>query len=347
MKITVDQIAQIVNGTVSGDGSREINRFSPIEEAEEGAITFLSNPKYINYLYETRATAVLVSKDFVPEKEINPALIKVEDVYTTLSVLLDKFQNSSAAGKTGIEQPSFISSSAEYGDDLYLGAFSYLGENVKLGNNVKIYPQVFVGDNVTIGYNTILHAGVKIYADCELGNNCIIHSGCVIGSDGFGFAPQADGSYKKMPQTGRVIIKNNVEIGANTTIDRATIQATVIGDGVKLDNLIQIAHNVEIGTNTVIAAQTGISGSTKIGDNCVIAGQVGIVGHIQIADKTMIGAQTGIAKAIKEPGTKWFGTPADDYKRTLKTHVIIRQLPELYNRIQELEKLIKDINTSK
>jgi UDP-3-O-[3-hydroxymyristoyl] glucosamine N-acyltransferase len=348
MKITVDQIAGIVNGTVIGDGKREINRFAPIEEAGEGAITFLSNPKYSHYLYETQAEAVLVSKDFKAEKEVSPALIMVEDVYTTLSILLDKFQNTEAAGKNGIEQPSFISASAAYGENIYLGAFSYLGENVKIGNNVKIYPQVFVGDNVTIDDNTIVFAGVKVYANCIIGKYCILHSGSVIGSDGFGFAPQPDGSYKKMPQTGNVIIKDNVEVGANTTIDRATIQATVIEDGVKLDNLIQIAHNVEIGANTVIAAQTGISGSTKIGQNCVIAGQVGIVGHIQVADKTMIGAQSGIAKAVKEPGTKWFGSPADDYKRALKTQVIIKQLPDIYNRVLQLEKQIKDIiNPSK
>ena len=341
MKITVAQLAALVNGRIEGDASKEITGFAPISEAEEGAITFLTNPKYNHYLYETKASAVLVNADFVPEGSFKPTLIFVEDAYTTVSNLLEQF-NAYKNNKKGIEQPSFVGTNVKLGEDIYLGAFAYIGENSKIGNNVKIYPQVYIGDNVIIGDNTTLYAGVKIYSGCSVGNNCILHSGCVVGSDGFGFAPQQDGSYKKVPQNGVVIIKNNVEIGANTTIDRATMQATIIEDGVKLDNLIQIAHNVEIGENTAIAAQAGISGSTKIGKSCIIAGQVGIVGHISIADATMIGAQSGISKTIKTPGQKWFGSPAIDYKEALKANVLIKQLPDLNKRILELERIIKE-----
>ena len=341
MKITVGQLAALVNGRVEGDANSEITGFAPISEAAHGAVTFLTNPKYSHYLYESDATAVLVNDDFVPEGKVKPALIFVKDAYTTVSQLLEQF-NSGKQEKTGVEQPSFIGTAATTGEGLYLGAFAYIGENSKIGKNVKIYPQAYIGDNVTIGDNTIIFAGVKIYSDCEVGNYCILHSGCVVGSDGFGFAPQPDGSYKKIPQNGKVIIKDHVEIGANTTIDRATMQATIIESGVKLDNLIQIAHNVEIGENTAIAAQTGISGSTKIGKGCVIAGQVGIVGHITVADRSMIGAQSGISKTIKEAGQKWFGSPAIDYKDAVKASILIKQLPDLNKRILELERIIKD-----
>lgn len=340
MKITVGQLAKLVNGRVEGDENREITGFAPISEAAEGAVTFLTNLKYSHFLYESHATAVLVNDDFKIEGEVKPALIFVKDAYTTVSQLLEQF-NAAQNTKLGIEQPSFIASTAKTGEGIYLGAFAYIGDNSKIGNNVKIYPQAYIGDNVTIADNTIIYSGVKIYSGTQIGKNCILHSGCVVGSDGFGFAPQPDGSYKKIPQTGIVIIKDSVEIGANTTIDRATMQATIIESGVKLDNLIQIAHNVEIGENTAIAAQSGVSGSTKIGKACIIAGQVGIVGHIEIADGSMIGAQSGVSKSITEPKRKWFGSPADDYKNTIKSLIIIKQLPDLQKRILELERLIK------
>ncbi len=341
MEITVAQLAAMVAGEIEGNAKAKISTFSPIEEAQEGSLSFLSNPKYKDFLYTTNATAVLVDKNFVAEQEIKTTLIRVSDVYSTLSGLLDKFNEAQKDNKTGIEQPCHIANSAKIGSDVYVGAFAYIGENVEIGNGTKIYPQSYIGNNVVIGENTTVYPGVKIYANCEIGNNTILHAGCVIGSDGFGFAPQADGSYKKVPQTGKVIIGSDVEIGANTTIDRATIKATVIEDGVKLDNLIQIAHNVEIGRNTAIASQTGISGSTKLGRNCVIGGQVGIVGHITIADGTQIGAQSGIAKAISEPKKKWFGSPADELKNALKSQIIFKKLPELYNRIQQLEQAIE------
>ena len=340
MKITVAQLAAMVDGRVEGDATLEISGFAPISEAAEGAVTFLTNPKYNHFLYESNATAVLVNEDFVPEGKVKPSLIFVKDAYTTVSQLLEQF-NAHKNNKKGIEQPSYIASNASLGEDIYLGAFAYIGENSTIGNNTKIYPHAYIGDNVIIGDNTVIYSGVKIYSGCSVGNDCILHSGCVVGSDGFGFAPQPDGSYKKVPQNGVVIIKNFVEIGANTTIDRATMQATIIENGVKLDNLIQVAHNVEIGENTAIAAQTGISGSTKIGKGCIIAGQVGIVGHITIADASMIGAQSGVSKTIKDTGQKWFGSPAIDYKDALRANVLIKQLPDLNKRILELERIIK------
>ncbi|MCX6352803.1 MAG: UDP-3-O-(3-hydroxymyristoyl)glucosamine N-acyltransferase [Bacteroidetes bacterium] len=343
MKITVNDIAQIAGGRVVGDGTKLISTFSPIEEAVEGAISFLSNPKYAQFLYETKATAVLVDESFTPEKEVTPALIFVKDVYTVLSNLLDKF-NQAGLNKKGIEQPSYITQTSTLGENIYVGAFAYIGEDCKIGNNVKIFPQVYVGDNSKIADNTILFPGVKIYANTEIGENCILHSGCVIGSDGFGFAPQKDGTYKKMPQTGKVIIGNNVEIGANTTIDRATIKATIIGNGVKLDNLIQIAHNVELGENTALASQVGISGSTKVGKNVMMGGQVGVAGHIKIGDGVRIGGQTGVTKSIEGEGTKWFGTPAEDFRTYVHSLSVFKKLPELYTRIQDLEKQIKGNN---
>lgn len=341
MEITVAQLAAMVAGEIEGNPEAKISTFSPIEEAQEGSLSFLSNPKYTPHLYTTEATAVLVDKNFKAEQEVRTTLIRVADVYSTLSGLLDKFNAAQQPTKTGIEQPSHISSSAKIGQDVYVGAFAYVGDNVVVGNGTKIYPQSYIGDNVKIGEHTTIYPGVKIYANCEVGNNSILHAGCVIGSDGFGFAPQPDGSYKKVPQTGKVIIGNDVEVGANTTIDRATIKATVIEDGVKLDNLIQVAHNVEIGQNTAIASQTGISGSTKLGKNCIIGGQVGIVGHITIADGSQIGAQSGVAKAISAPGKKWFGSPADELKNALKAKIIFKKLPELYDRVQQLEQAIE------
>jgi UDP-3-O-[3-hydroxymyristoyl] glucosamine N-acyltransferase len=345
MKLTVQELANMIGGKVEGDGSREIEKFAPIEEAEEGALSFLSNAKYNHYLYETKATCVLVEPDFVAEKPFTATLIRVPNVYMTLSSLLEKFTQQDT-GKRGIEQPSYIAESAKKGNDIYVGAFAYIGDNAVIGDKANIYPQAYIGEDVKIGKNTIIYSGVKIYAGCEVGDNCIIHSGVVIGSDGFGFAPQPDGTYKKIPQTGKVIIKDNVEIGANTTIDRATIKATIIEEGVKLDNLIQIAHNVEVGAHTVIAAQAGISGSTKIGARSAIGGQVGLVGHITVAEGSQIGAQSGVSKAITEPNEKWFGSPAVPYKIAFKLQALFKKLPEIYEKIQTLEKELKELNVS-
>lgn len=336
MEITVGQLAQLIGGQVEGNPDVKVSTFSPIEEAGPGSLTFLSNPKYNHHLYTTHASAVLVSNDFAPEKEYAPVLIRVADVYSTLSLLLEKF-NTQQINKTGREEPSYVAKDATLGKDAYVGAFAYVGEKSKIGNGVKIFPQVYVGDNVEIGEGTVVYAGAKIYSNTKIGKNCILHAGCVLGSDGFGFAPQPDGSYKKIPQTGNVILGDNVEIGANTTIDRATMKSTIIENGVKLDNLIQVAHNVEIGENTAIAAQAGISGSTKLGKRNVIGGQVGIVGHITTADGTQVGAQSGISKSITEPDRKWFGSPADDYKQAIRASVVFKKLPELYDEIKQLK----------
>ena len=342
MRISVDELAHMVNGTIEGPKGRFVEKFAPIEEADEKSLSFISNMKYGHYLYTTKAAAVLVGRDFNPEKETDVVLIRVDDVYTTMSSLLEQFSQNQNQ-KKGIEQPSYIAASAKIGKDVYIGAFAYIGENAVIGDRVQIYPQSFIGDEVTIDDDTLVYAGVKIYSGTEIGKACIFHSGAVIGSDGFGFAPQEDGSYKKIPQTGKVIIRDKVEIGANTTIDRATIKATVIENGVKLDNLIQIAHNVEIGENTVIAAQTGISGSTKVGKNCVIGGQVGMVGHIQIADGTKINAQSGLSKSITSPDTALNGSPAFDYKSSLKSQAIFRNLPELQQRLSKLEETVQEL----
>lgn len=337
MEITVKDLSKLVNGKVKGDQDLIIKGFSPIDEAEEGSLSFLANPKYYSFLYSTKASAVLVNDTFAPESNTHPTLIFVQDVYSTLSILLEKF-NHNANKKRGIEHYSHIEASANLGKDVYVGAFAYIGKNVILGNGVKVYPHCYIGDNTVIEDKTVCYSGVRIYDGCEVGKSCILHSGCVIGGDGFGFAPQNNGSYKKLPQTGNVKIEDNVEIGANTTIDRATMQSTIIREGVKLDNLIQVAHNVEIGKNTAIAAQSGISGSTKIGKNCIIGGQVGFVGHITIADGTKIGAQSGVSNSIREPDKKWFGSPVKPLKQAIKSSIIFKKLPELYKRIRKLEK---------
>lgn len=345
MKISVDELAKMIHGTIEGPSGRFVEKFAPIEEADDSSLSFIANVKYSQYLYSTQAAAVLVANDFVLEKPVHPVLIRVEDVRTTLSALLEKFSESENR-KTGIEQPSYISPSAKIGQDVYIGAFAYIGDHAVIGDKAMIYPQSYVGDDVMVGEKTIIYAGVKIYSGTEIGKSCILHSGCVLGSDGFGFAPQEDGSYRKIPQTGKVIVHDNVEIGANTTIDRATIKATIIEKGVKLDNLIQIAHNVEIGANTAIAAQAGISGSAKIGSNVAIGGQAGIVGHISIADGSQIGAQSGISKTITEKDQKWFGSPAIEFKNAVKAQILFKKLPELYNRIQVLEKALKKLDVS-
>ncbi len=338
MELTVEQVAGLIGGSVKGDGNATINRLEKIEEATEGSIAFLANPKYTNYIYTTGASAVIVKSDFEPEKEIKSSLIKVADPYGAFAQLLEAYEQMTAKVKVGIENPSFQDESATIGSDCYLGAFSYVGQNAKIGDNVKIYPNVYIGDNAEVGDNTILFSGVKVYADCKIGKHCKIHSGVVIGSDGFGFAPQEDGTYKSIPQTGNVIIEDHVDIGANTTIDCATMGSTIIKSGVKLDNLVQVAHNVELGKNTVIASQAGISGSAKIGENCQIGGQAGITGHLNMANKTIIGPQAGVPKTIKEEGKVWFGSPIMEHREFLKMSIILRNLPQLIERVKQLEK---------
>lgn len=345
MEFSAQQICQLLGGRLEGNPDVTVSKLSKIEEGEAGSLTFLANPKYTQFIYSTNASIAIVSESFVAEQAVKPTLIRVPDAYQAFGKLLEIY-NQIQLDKKGIEQPSYISSSAKLGTDVYLGAFAYVGNNVTLGNNVKIYPQAYVGDNVIIKDNTTLFAGVKIYSDCHIGANCTLHSGVIIGGDGFGFAPQTDNAYKKVAQIGNVIIEDWVEIGSNTTIDRATLGSTIIRKGVKLDNLIQIAHNVEVGENTVIAAQTGIAGSTKIGKECMIGGQVGIVGHISIADKVKIAAQSGVGQSITEEGEIVQGSPAFGIGEYKRTYVVFRKLPDLQKRINELEKALNDIKQS-
>ncbi|QYS88676.1 MULTISPECIES: UDP-3-O-(3-hydroxymyristoyl)glucosamine N-acyltransferase [Flavobacterium] len=339
MKFTAEQIAGILEGEVVGNPNAEVSKLSKIEEGTEGSLTFLANPKYSNYIYETKATITIVNKNFEPESELTTTLVKVEDAYKSFSKLLD-FYNQIKHNKIGIEEPSVLSKSVKYGDNFYLGAFSYVGENVTIGHNVKIFPNSFVGDNVIIGDNTMIFAGAKIYSETIIGKSCTIHSGVIIGADGFGFAPNENGEYSKVPQIGNVIIEDNVDIGAATTIDRATLGSTIIRKGVKLDNQIQIAHNVEVGKNTVIASQTGIAGSTKIGENCMIGGQVGIVGHITIGNNVKIQAQSGIGRSLKN-GEVVQGSPALGYSDFNKSYVHFKNLPKIVSEITELKRNIK------
>jgi UDP-3-O-[3-hydroxymyristoyl] glucosamine N-acyltransferase len=343
MEFTVNQIAAILQGEVSGNGQEKIYTIGKIQDAKRGAITFLSNPKYEKFIYTTEASAVIVKSDFKPDSAVNVILIRVADPYSSFTKLLEEYDKINSYSKSGVEEPSFMATDAQVGEKIYRGAFSYIGAKCRIGKNVKIYPHTYVGDNVMIGDNCIFYSGVKIYSDTVIGDNCIIHSGAVIGSDGFGFAPLEDGTYKKIPQLGNVIVRDNVEIGANTVIDCATLGSTIIDDGVKLDNLVQIAHNVEIGSNTVIASQSGISGSTKFGKNCIVGGQVGVVGHIEIGDKVTLAAKTGLAKSVKKEGSVKFGSPAMDYKEYLRCYAIFRNLPELRERVHELEKKILNL----
>ena len=343
MQFTAQQIALIVSGTIEGNPDITVSSFGKIEEATAGQLSFLANPKYNDYLYTTKASLIIVSESLQLQKNITATLIRVKDAYTAFATLLTTYQNLKAQQKKGIETPSHIASTATLGTDVYIGAFAYVGEKVTIGNNTKIFPGVYIAENVRIGNNTTIHAGVKIYEDCVIGNDVIIHAGTVIGSDGFGFAPQPDGSYQKVPQIGNVIIEDQVEIGANTTIDRATMGSTIIKKGVKLDNLIQIAHNVEIGSQTVIAAQTGISGSTKLGQKIMIGGQAGIAGHLTIADGVKIAGGAGVTKNLEGEGKSYAGFPAEDAKQSLKTQVYTRQLPELEKRVKELEKLVAEL----
>lgn len=342
MQFPAAQIALIVNGTVEGDPTIAVNSFGKIEEAQQGQLTFFANPKYEDYLYTTQASVIILNADYELKEKINATLIRVPDAYTAFATLLSKYQEIVQQQLKGIQEPSYIARTASLGENVFIGAFAYLGENVKIGNNTKIYPNAYIGDNTVVGDNSVIHPGAKIYHDCKIGSNVVIHAGTVIGSDGFGFAPQADGTLKKVPQIGNVIIEDNVEIGANTTIDRATIGSTIIRSGAKLDNLIQIAHNVEIGNFTVIAAQAGISGSSKLGKGVMIGGQAGIVGHIQLGDGAKVNAQSGVSKSM-EPGKAVTGSPAYDYTSALRSQAIFRNLPEIEKRIKELETVVRQL----
>ena len=340
MEFTVQQVADLLQGKVEGDNTVKVSTLAKIEEGKEGALAFLSNLKYEPYLYTTKASAVIVASSLQLKQPVEAALIRVEDPYTSFSTLLQYYQAALNASKTGTEEPCFMGQGSVIGENHFRGAFSYIGSNCKIGNNVKIFPQVYIGDNVTIGDNTTIFAGAKLYANTVVGNSCTIHSGAVLGSDGFGWAPQADGTYKAVPQIGNVVLEDDISIGANTTIDCATMGSTIIKSGTKIDNLVQIAHNVEIGKHTVVASQTGISGSAKIGNHCVIAGQVGIVGHISIADKTTIGAQSGVSKSVKESGVIIQGSPAFDYKQNLRAMTVFRKLPELQRELELLKERV-------
>jgi len=342
MTFSALQIAALINGKTEGDANISVKSFGKIEEAEDGQLAFLANPKYEEYLYSTKASVIIINEALELKQPVTATLIRVPDAYTAFAKLLSTYQQMMQQQLTGVQEPVYISASASYGENVFIGAFAYLSDNVKVGNGTKIYPNAYLGNNVKIGDKSIIHAGVKIYHDCVIGNNVIIHAGTVIGSDGFGFAPQADGSFQKVPQIGNVIVEDNVEIGANATIDRATIGSTIIRSGAKLDNLIQIAHNVEIGNSTVVAAQSGISGSTKVGKGVMIGGQVGIVGHINIGDGAKINAQSGVSKSV-EAGKAVTGSPAHDYTSALRSQAISRKLPELEKRIKELEAIVKQL----
>lgn len=342
MKFTAKQLAQLLNGEIVGDEKVEVSGVAKIEEGKEGCLSFLANLQYEKYIYQTQSSIVLVNKDYTPSKAVKPTLIKVENAYKSFAHLLEICSREMEKHPVGIEYPSFINHNVKLGKNVYVGAFSYLSANASIGSNVKIYPNVFIGENVTIGDNTILYSGVRIYKNCVVGSNCIIHSNSVIGADGFGFA-SADHSNTKIPQIGNVVIEDFVEIGANCTIDRATMGSTIIRRYVKLDNLIQVAHNVEIGEGTVIASQSGISGSTKIGKNCMIGGQVGIAGHLTIADEVKIAAQSGIGSNISKKGEIIQGSPAFNIKKYQKSYVHFKHLPEIIHQLDELAKEVDEL----
>jgi UDP-3-O-[3-hydroxymyristoyl] glucosamine N-acyltransferase len=346
MQFTAKQISEFINGTIEGDEDAKVQELSKIENGKPGSLCFLSNPKYENFLYSSNASVVIVSQDFVPSQKIESTLIKVADPYSAFSVLLEKYNEVAAQmnNHTGIEQPSFIHPTATIGKNVYIAAFSYIAENVKIGENTKIHAQVSIAADSTIGEDCTINAGVKIYNRTVIGNRVIIHANTVVGSDGFGFAPQPDGTYSKIPQIGNVIIEDDVEIGSNTTIDRATMGSTFIRKGVKLDNLIQIAHNVDVGEHSVVAAQTGISGSSKLGEKSVIGGQVGIAGHLSLAKGTQIGAQAGINFNTTEENKQWHGSPAQPLRDWMRASVLFKQLPAINKRVAALEATIVELN---
>ncbi len=347
MQFSAAQIAQIISGKVEGNGNIAVSSFGKIEEANSDQLAFLANPKYEDFLYSTNASIVIVNESLELKQPIITTLIRVPDAYSAFATLLDKYQQIKTQQLVGIQEPVYIHATAKTGENVFIGAFAYLGENVTIGNGAKIFPNVYLGNNVTVDENSIIHPGVIIYHDCLIGKNVVIHAGTVIGSDGFGYAPQSDGSLKKVPQIGNVVIEDFVEIGANTTIDRATIGSTLIKAGAKLDNLLQIAHNVEVGNNTVIAAQTGVSGSTKIGNNVMIGGQAGLAGHIQIADGTKINGKSGVSKSIKTTNSSVTGTPAIDYATSMRSQAIARNLPALEKRLADLEKQLTELLNKK
>ena len=336
MKFITSQIAALLGGSVEGDANAEIWKLCKIEEGVQGGLSFLANSKYTNYIYDTEATAVIVSNDFVPEHPVKATMIRVADPYLAFANLLKKY-NEMQLDKKGVDAQAFISPTATIGKDCYIGPFAFIGENVTIGDGVKIYPQTYIGDNTTIGDGTTLFAGVRVYQNIVIGERCILHSGAVVGADGFGFAPTADGKYQKIDQIGTVIIEDDVEIGANTTIDRATLGSTIIHKGVKLDNLCQVAHNVVIGESTVMAAQSAVAGSGKVGSHCIIAGQVGIVGHIEVGNNVTIAAQSGVTRSFPDNVTI-LGSPATDAVKQRKTYIYERNLDQLYKRVDELEK---------
>lgn len=342
MQFTAEELCALLKGQLTGNPKSIITHPAKIEEAVDGAVSFIANPKYFDFAYTTKASVLVVSNDAVFSKEISPAIIRVENPYFSFGIILHQFNQADTAGKTGIEKPSFVADDVAIGNDVFIGAFSYIGNGVKLGNGVKIFPNVTIETDCIIGNGTVIYSGARLYRKSVIGNRCTIHSGVIIGSDGFGFAPLPDGSYSKVPQLGNVLIEDDVEIGSNTTIDRATMGSTIIRKGVKLDNLVQIAHNVEIGEHTVIAAQSGVSGSTKIGKHCLIGGQVGIVGHIEIADGSRINAQSGVSKSIKEKGKSITGSPAYDYTEALRSQVLVRRLPQMDLRIKTLEEKLNN-----
>ncbi len=342
MEFTAGMIARLLNGTVEGDPETKLNTVARIEEGRQGALSFLSNPKYEPWIYTTAASAVLVKNDFTPSKEVTATLIRVDDPYQALARLLAFYEQARSA-KKGIHPSAVIDERANIGSDVFIGACAVVSENAVIGDGCSLHPQVYIGENVRIGKNCTLHPGVKVYRDCVVGNDCILHAGAVIGADGFGFAPVSDANYMKIPQIGNVIIEDNVEIGSNTCVDRATMGSTVIRKGVKLDNLIQVGHNVEIGENTVIAAQSGLAGSTRVGRNCMFGGQVGLAGHLSIADGCKIGAQSGIMSTVAEENSVLLGYPATDSKQFLKSVVYIRKLPELSSRLDALAKTVESL----
>ncbi len=343
MNFTADQISHLVNGTIVGDASVTVNTFAKIEEGHPGALSFLANPKYTHYLYTTESSVVLVKRDFEPEHPVKATLIKVDDPYDTVARLLTMVSEMLTPKPTGIEQPSFVAEGTELPEDVYVGAFSYIGKNVKLGRGAKIYPQCYIGDGASIGEDTIIYPGVKVYHGCKIGDRCILHSGVVIGADGFGFAPAPTGEYPKIPQLGIVEIADDVEIGANTTVDRATMGATRVGKGTKLDNLIMVAHNVEIGCHNALASQTGIAGSTKIGSHCMVGGQTGFAGHIKVGDNVMIGAQSGIPDNVAD-GSKIMGYPAVGIKEFFRNYAYTRRLGELFAQVRKLQSQVDSLS---
>ena len=337
MEITADQIAELLRGRVEGNGAVRILRLARIEDAGPDELAFLANLTYEHFLYETKAAAVIVADGLTLREPTATTLIRVADPYSGFTELLEQYERLTRAGRTGVEEPSYVGAGTSIGEGHYRAAFAYIGQNCRIGRDVQLHPHASVGDNCVIGDGTTIYAGAKIYPGTVIGARCVLHAGCVIGSDGFGFAPQPDGSYRAIPQTGNVILENDVSIGANTTVDCATLSSTIIRQGVKIDNLVMIAHNVEIGAHTVIAAQSGVSGSTKVGENCTLAGQVGLVGHITIAPRTIVGAQSGVSKSVKEPGTFIQGSPAFDYKQNLRAAAIFRRLPDMQRQLDELK----------